>query len=150
MKTKIGLSRNSCYFLLLILIISCDPYDNKLKVFNNSKFNIYFYYTCDSSLNDLVFLGNGFIKNSDNDSMNINSYHFVEKKSFKKFRQWGINGWKHYIKECKVQEINFYFFCDSVLRKYSDIEIKQKKLYAKHIMYTVKELEKNNWTVTFP
>jgi len=121
-----------------------------LRIVNNSDTDIYFFYTLNDSLKDLAIFRNGYYKNSKGDSTYVQSDQYVCKKSFERIYQKGFNAWIDYFGDSKNGKIHFYIFADSVVNKYSDDEIKCKKMYERHFIYTKEELIRNGWTVTFP
>jgi hypothetical protein len=145
-----GYLKNIVYILLIItLVYNCDPTDARLRIVNDSTLGIYYFYSCDSSLNDLhIFRRN--IYKDDRDGKYIQSHQFIEEKSFRNVGERGFNAWIHFFDDCKGNKIHIYIFADSIVSNYSDIEIKYQKLYIKHFRYTLTELERNNWTIIYP
>lgn len=136
--------------IITCLLYSCDPADNRLKIVNQSDTDIYFFYSCDSTLNDLNLFRSGHYQNSQGDSVYISSDHFIKEGSFRNIPNRGFNAWTNYVKNCNEGKIHLFFFTDSVVRKYSYNEIKAKKLFERHLIYTVDKLKKNNWIITYP
>ncbi|MFN7913258.1 MAG: hypothetical protein ACK5QC_15650 [Bacteroidota bacterium] len=134
---------------ILIASISCDPGDQRLKIINKSKSDIYLYYTCTKDLNELKIFRNGYYKNSKGDSEFVKSSDFVSKGSIHKIKKLGYKAWEKYVKSCKNNELQFYIFTDSLVSKYTDDEIKKKLLYSKHYVLNLNELEKLNWTIVY-
>ena len=135
---------------IVFIMSSCDPADNRLKLVNNSNTDIYFFYSCDTLLNNLDMFKSGYYYDSKGDSTYISSNHFIEKKTFRNIPNRGFNAWKHYLNNCKDQKIYFFIFNDSIVSKYSYDEIRDKRLFEKCLIYTLNDLKQNNWTITYP
>jgi hypothetical protein len=151
MRKKIKILFRTAIFSIAILIIyCCDPADNRLKVINNSNVDIYFFYTCDTSLNDLTIFKNGYYHNSKGDSTYTVSDQYVKSNAFLNIPMRGINAWQHYIRDCKSNRISIFFFTDSIVNKYSCEEIKNRKLYEKSVTYSLDDLRKNKWIINYP
>ena len=134
----------------LLIVSSCDPADNRLKIINNSNSDIYYYYSCDSSLENLHIYRTGYYTNSLGDSTYVIG-SLVKKNSFRKLiMRLGLKAWIHYVKDCPNHELNVYIFSDSTVMKYSDIEIKDKRLFKNHFIMSLKDLKQNDWTVRYP
>jgi hypothetical protein len=80
----------------------------------------------------------------------VTSNEFIESKSFNNIPKRGFNAWENYIRNCPNQNINIYFFADSAVVKYSNEDIKDLKLFEKHMNLTLRDLEKDDWTIKFP
>jgi len=137
-------------FLMCFLLISCDPADNRLIIANKSNSDIYFFYSCDSSLRDLTIFRNGYYKDSAGDSVYVQSNLYVEKKLTRNIPKRGLNAWSNGLNSCEGGIIHFYIFTEQIANRYSDSEIIDKKMYDKHFTFTIKELKQNNWTITYP
>lgn len=138
------------YLIIIFLIWNCDPADNRLKIVNNSSTDIYYYYTCDSSMKDFEIYRAGYYKSNVGDSIYLEADQYVKKRSFQKIPLKGINAWERYVNSCINGEIHFYIYLDSVVNKYTDNAIKHERMYERHYVSTIKDLKKNDWTVTYP
>jgi len=150
MNQKISFLKLEIIVIISCLLYSCDPADNRLRIVNQSNTDIYFFYSCDSALNDLNLFRSGYYQNSKGDSSYILSDHLIKKGSFRNIPNRGFNAWTNYVKDCNEGKMHLFFFTDSIVRKYSYDEIKAKKLFERHLIYTADKLKKNNWTVTYP
>jgi hypothetical protein len=150
MKNKIFNAYSVLLISLVILLECCDPADNRLKIVNNSNSDIFFYYACDSTLSDFEIFRSGNYSNAEGQITYIIAHQTVQAKSFVNIPLKGINAWTKYIKCCPKNEMNFYFILDSIVAKHTDIEIRNSKLYQKHINITLDELKHHDWTVYFP
>ncbi len=135
--------------LLVLLLNRCDMADNRLKIINNSNSDIYFFCSCDTTPNNLAFLRNGYYKNSRGDSSHITANEYIKKNSFKNIKKRGRNAWLDFVNNCPNRKIHFYIFSDSTLGRYSDAEIKKRKLFEKHFSYTIKELDEDGWAIKY-
>jgi len=132
----------SCLFL-----IGCDPVD-RMKIINESSEAIYYFYSCDNSLRDLYIYRDSLYIDQ-RDGKFLRSHQYIVKDTFKYIGIRGFHGeWERYIDECKGNKIHFFIFSDSTVKKYSNQEIRYRKLYSKHYTFTKEELEHNNWTIT--
>ena len=146
------ITRLNIFYLLIILFYSCTSPsgDDKLKIINNSDDGIYFYYSCDSVLNELHIYRNGI--NYSYDSIYIISDQYVKSKSSVNVlnKILGRDAWNVYVTRCKSKLLNIFIFSESTVNKYSDDSLRQNKLYIKRMSFTLEDLEKNNWVVTYP
>jgi hypothetical protein len=150
-KTKSKYQNITILLITFLIVSSCDPADNRLKIINDSNSDIYFTCSCDSSLENVKIFRNGYYSNSIGDSVYVTSDGFVERKSYKNIpRRLGFDAWIYYVKKCPNQEISLYFFLDSIVTKYTDTEIKDLKLFEKHVILSLKDLKQNNWTIIYP
>ncbi len=125
------------------------PRDKRLKITNMSNENIYFYYSCDTVLNELHIFRNGTYSNKREGSYYVLSDLYVKSKSsVNVFSDYiGHDGWPIYLSRCKSKTLNIFIFSESMVNKYSDDSLRVNKLYIKRMSFTIKELEKNNWVV---
>jgi hypothetical protein len=137
-------------FFFLLVCCSCDLGDNRLKIVNNSDTNIYIYYSCDSSLNDLKIFRNGYSKDNKGDSTYTISDEFVNKDSFIKVPRLGHNSWPRFLSDCNEKTLYVFFFSDSIVCKYSDYELKQKRIFNKFKSVSYDSLKTDNWTIVYP
>jgi len=136
--------------ITFLIIFGCDPADNRFCFKNNSNIDVYIYYSCDTSLNNLYWYRSGLYWDPlRRDSIYVKSQQYVEKFSSQKIVERGFNAWRGYLKDCKGK-IYLYVFPDSIFYMYPLDEIKKRKMYLKRMELTLKELEAKNWTVTFP
>ena len=108
----------SVLMLVFIILISCDPVDTRLKIINKSNSDIYFFYSCDSSLTNLKIFRNGYYSNSIGDSVYVTADQIIKKHSSLNIgKRLGFGAWKSFVNSCPNQEINFYFFADSIVSR---------------------------------
>ncbi len=63
---------------------------------------------------------------------------------------WSKEKWDHRLTHSYNKKLNFYFFDNEILKKYSSIDsLLQNKLWIKEISLSKEELEQNNWLVVF-
>ncbi len=82
---------------LVFLINSCDFYDNRLKIINNSTRDIYFTFTCDSSLEKGQILQTryySYYSTLKADSA-YNVLESIKSESRINYRMWGFRGWSN-------------------------------------------------------
>ena len=135
---------------LIAVISSCDPADNRLMVVNNSSTDIYVFYSCDSSLKNIQMLRNGYFSNEKGDSIYIQADEYVQKMSTQNIPRKGFRAWKHYLANCVNGEIHFFIYLDSAVNKHTEEELKNRRMYVKHFVYSLDELEKNSWKIRYP
>jgi len=151
MKQKIGLTFQMLLFAIIFFTIeSCDPADNRLKIVNNSNTDIYFFYSCDSSLNNLNLFKTGYYRNSIGDSTFITSDHLINKRADRKVPMRGLNAWEQYLNNCNNKEIYIYIFLDSIVNKFPPDEISKRRMYEKCFNYNAYDLKQINWTIVYP
>jgi len=140
-------------FLSIILsIYSCDPADDRLQIINDSDSDIYFFYDCNNNLDNLNITRNKVYPSlNSGDSLHLISSSFIKKNSSRHIpKRLGNDAWIYYVKNCPNREISIYFFLDSTINYYSDNQIRNQKLYIKHVSMSLEELNKNNWTIKYP
>ncbi len=146
MKKHIYLKKEIFYicFTLLLMLNYCDPADNKLIITNNTNKPIYFYYTCNNSLDDLYINKNEYKK----DSIILFSAQYIKPKSDIKVLMMGWpNPWKKYL--IKNKYLYVFIFSEDIIRKFPIDSVKKHELFIKKFRYTLEELEKNKWVIIF-
>ncbi len=131
------------YLSFIYLFFSCDPADNKLKIINNLKTNLYFYYSKDTTLTDLKIVRNGYYKNRTGDSTYIQSSYYINNLDSVSVLKRGYKSWNKFLND--NENLNIFYFIDTTVNKYSDSIIIKHNLYYKHKSYSKYELEKSNW-----
>jgi hypothetical protein len=135
-------------FTFFVLLYSCDPSDNRLKIINKSNSDVYAYISCDSLLTDFKLFRNGYYKNNVGDSTYVISDEFIKRDTFMNIPKFGRNAWERYVEDCPNRRLNLYVFDDTIIHTHTDAEISFLKLYRHHIGMTHSELEESNWTIT--
>jgi hypothetical protein len=133
-----------------ILLSNCDPGDNRLEITNNSNRNIYVYYSCDSTLNDLSIFRNGYYHDYPGDSLYMTSNYYIKTHTSKNIDKRGLNAWVSYINKCENKQLHLFIFSDTVVSKFSDSVIRNNKMYEKHIVLAKSELNQRHWKVIYP
>ena len=134
-------------FTFWILIISCDPADNRMKIINKTNSDVYIYYSCDTLLTEFKLFRNGYYKNNRGDSTYVTSDKYVKQDTSINIVKRGLNAWEKYIEDCPNQQLNLYVIDDSIALKNTDDEIRSGRLYRSHFVKTLLQLKKCNWTV---
>jgi hypothetical protein len=140
-------------FLSIILsICSCDPADDRLQIVNDSDSDIYFFFDCSNNLDNFNISRNTIYPSlKSGDSIRGISNSFIKKNSSRHIpKRLGNDAWIYYVKNCPNRKINIYFFLDSTVNYYSDSQIRNQKLYVKHVSMSLEELDQNNWTIEYP
>jgi len=57
--------------------------------------------------------------------------------------------WEEYIKTCDSQKIRYYIIKKDSIDKYGWKEIFKKNIYNKKYLFTIEDLDKLNWTITY-
>jgi len=136
--------------ITFLIIFGCDPADNRFCFKNNSNIDVYIYYSCDTSLDNMHWFKSGIYWDPmSKDSINMEGDLTIRKGMSKRVVERGFNAWRGYLKDCKGK-IYVYVFPDSIFYRYPLDEIKRRRMYIKRMELTLKELEAKNWTVTFP
>ena len=131
--------------LLIILMLGCDPIDDRLFVINKS--------------NDTIFYSL-----STNDSVTINPIRILESKdtiynescivlpdSFSKHGLIGTNEWEYFInQDCKDSNLRVFIFEKKMLVGIPWDTIVEKQEYSKKYKFNVEELKKLNWRIEYP
>ena len=134
-------------FIIIVVSNRCDPADNRLQVYNHSDSSIYFFYSCDSSLNDLYIYKNIYNVSNVRKSVKIFSDQFVNSESKKSVMQMGNNGWPNYLKNC--ERLYVFIFSENIINKYPVDTIKKCKMYKKRLKFTLNDLVQSNWNVIY-
>jgi len=136
---------------LVLFILSCEPAEDKLVIINNSDENIYLHYSCNNTFNDLNLFKSGYYQNKTNiDSVYVENDLFIKSGTTKRIIERGFNAWNGYLKDCEENKIYLFFFSESVVETYSNDEIKNKRMYEKKFVLTLKELKEKDLKITYP
>lgn len=132
--------RKVIFPLLFLFFVSCDYYDSKLHIINNSDNLIYVKIEQDTILSDPI--------NSDFGYANPN--YKILPDSSKRFIQPGSpNAWDQYLIRSKDTSITCFIFLKDTLDKYSWETIKEMELYSYKQTLKLEELKKKNWIIEF-
>lgn len=131
MKTKI-------LIIIVIIFISCDYFDNRLKIKNNSNYAIAFDFSQDTIFNSI---------NNVQAVLNNN----IQPIGIKYFSMPGSRrSWSNYINNSKNKKLNIFIFSvDTLYKFYNWNYIISNKLYKRY-EFTEDELDKMNWTIEYP
>jgi hypothetical protein len=133
MKYKLILSN----ILLLISLMSCDFFDRRLIIKNQSQKNI----RVDYSLDTLLSLeGNQTFILTENDVQ-------IGKK--KNFLNNGKNGWEIQANESVDKKLHIFIMSEDTLYKYDAKTIVKLQKYEKRIDISIAELKAKNWEVVY-
>jgi hypothetical protein len=122
--------------VLLFTCFSCvyDSADNKLKIINSTKSDLYILDYDTSSLEDYP-----------NELLNLERSFFL-KDSIK--IMWLHNEtWEDYIKGARNHKLNLFVISPDTIKKYTKDEIINGEKYTKVLSYSLKEIEKMKWKV---
>lgn len=132
------------FILLVILGTSCDPYDNRLTIVNDSNDTIYFV------LSDDLRLKSHPIWISQSDTLWTHT-NFIKPFQQVKMAKLGRNGWDKYINEsCNDSTIHIFFFQRSILNQKNQNDLVTKQLWSLKKSYKLKEIEELEWKIRFP
>lgn len=149
MKPKMYLLKIIALALTTLTLFKCDPADNRLKIVNNSNKDIYFYYSCDSSLIDFKIFRTGYYKNNLGDSAFTKADYFIKSDNSINVMRRGFNAWNNYLKKCTGQTLYVSFVTDSIVSNYTDTEIVELGLINKQISLSRIELKENGWIINY-
>jgi len=130
-------------FILITSVVmlagTCDYNDNRLKIKNNSAYDIAFDYSTDTIL--------------EQDFTNFNSIindKIMPGEVANQLLPGSTNAWPFLIKKSKNNKLNVFIFNNDTLLKYNDREyIRNHKLYKRYSL-TEEELNEINWIIEYP
>ncbi|MBL4709505.1 MAG: hypothetical protein JKY48_13805 [Flavobacteriales bacterium] len=129
--------------LIIVSLVSCDQFDDKLKIVNNSKDLIYYIKT-----DTLVFKNNP-VKLRNKDTL-WDHMRYVKPFEEKSIISLGKNSWESLInKELNDSSIVLYFFSDSLLKTISFDTIRKYQIHSGVKKLKVNDLEKINWKIIY-
>lgn len=135
------------FILILYLISACEISDVRLKIKNKASYPIYYLYSQGLTLNNLERVS---LLSDANNNLSDTSYaDYVSTNSTATVATYNMR-WEDYIKKTPGEKVTFFFFPADTLKKYNWEEIVQGKRYSGKKSYTIKELEKSNWVITYP
>jgi hypothetical protein len=131
------------FFLILALITSCDPYDDRLNLVNNSENDIFYSISKTDSFskrsNPLRIVGNDTV---------LNESLFIKSKSEVKEMMLGRNSWEEFVKnECDNGKLRIFIFNDSLINKNNWDSIVKNQSFSKKYSHSFESLIKNQWRV---
>ena len=128
-----------CIFILCLLAFTCDHYDGRLMIVNNSSLIIVTHFSGDSIIKDLdnEFIGSYLAKRL---SIGDTLKRIIP----------GRNAWQNMVKNSPNGKLNVFVVPYDTLRKYRDWDsIREKGLYER-FGYTLEELKRSKWLVEYP
>jgi hypothetical protein len=144
------MKKNSFYsFLLIVLLTACAGPDDRLSIKNTSNGKIYVefssdsnYYTIDEKLRSLY-------SEDTYDTMKNAFLIPIKAKESYRIKLTQKEGWEKMAYRSETDKIYFFIAKDSIVNEYGS------KLVLKHHLceregYTLDELKKLNWVVTYP
>lgn len=140
--------RKNLIILFLFAFIGCDPYDNRLKIINNSSETIFVELSEDESFS---YSKSPIVIDSLTKDTLWHYMQFVSPMDSLRIPQLGKKSWEKNINKYYKDSILTVFIFDSKLLREKPFEvIASEKLYSKKFRYKVKDLEKINWRLIFP
>ena len=126
-------------------MMSCDDAYVPLKIENKTTKPVYYVYSKGYTLNNLdrIYLFRDTINHLDTLYENLLSPNSITT----------INGpfrWEGYVETTPGDKINFFFFSRDTLSMYSWDEIAKKNLYTAMGSYSIDDLNKMGWKITYP
>ncbi|TKG95775.1 hypothetical protein EYV94_05640 [Puteibacter caeruleilacunae] len=125
---------------LLTLAATCDYYDNRLQIKNNSSETI-----------TVVFSEDTLLPAGKNKIITLLLKDKIESgKTVRKNKPGSKNAWPFLIKRSTNQKLNIFFINADTLSKNNNwTNIKDNQAYERK-EYTLNELENNNWLIVYP
>ncbi len=139
---------NYLCFLLIILLTSCLEQDNRLKVSNNTDSRVYIEFSRDSCFSNIK----NKLENIHEDRYNsiYNAFiKYVEANDTTRIGLMRKDGWPKLLNSTDNKTIFFFIIQDSIVSKYGSKYVIKHNLCERKA-YTLEELEKSNWVVTYP
>lgn len=121
-------------FVLLISCIGHKTDGRYITTHNNSTNSIYCFYT-KKELNSLI----DSIPNMGKESLPKEDVISIIVLPF----------WEEYIKTCDNQKLRYYIIKKDSVDKYGWKEIFKKNIYNKKYLFTIKDLDSLNWSITY-
>ncbi len=142
------MKNNILIFSLFLVLNGCDFIDDRFKIINKSEQGIYYSYSCDSFL---IYppTKNGIFKTNKDEKSFVYGDYVLPDSSRNIIKIGAINAWKGYLNRCN-NEIYVFIFKKNVIESFDWDTIRKNKMYSKRYVFTYSELEKNNWTITYP
>ncbi len=129
------------YFLLsslILLIVGCDYYDDRLIINNKTATNIYVAFSKDTVIN----IG-------ENNTFMIPDY-FVKAFTKKNIVEPGSKkAWEFFAEKSLNKQLHIFILTEDTLKKYDASTIIKKRKYERRIDVGVKELEAKKWEVLY-
>lgn len=123
--------------------------DDRLVFNNNSTYDVYLYFSCNESLDDLkLFRPDYYWAEHLQDSVYMQSDFLVEQSSSRNIVARG--SWVNFFKSCESDVMYLYVIKDSIVMNYTDREIRDKKLYEKKIKISLNDLKSSDWNISYP
>lgn len=142
--------RSNITLVLLLAAVSCDPFDDKLVITNQSDHKLYYTITPYAELSTL------YQKTLSEQGIQINYQNVVkeiEPNTSKNEMHMGHRGkaWKNYIKNtCENGKLRIFTFSIDTLKRYDFKNIIDHKRFLLKREFTINDLEKINWEVKLP
>ena len=130
------------YLAAILVLISCDRGDGKLKIVNNSDDDIYYLDQCNDTITSYPIE----YKNDKIDSLFSNLLKVKE--------EYGLivvnTKWEYFINnQCNDSTIRIYFFKKELVENVDKETFLKRQVYSKKFKLTVKDLERMNWRVVY-
>lgn len=141
--------KKNTIIIIMIMLISCDPVDDRLQIVNKSQNTIFYLYSkSDRMFPPLTHIKKYHIENGD--SIEYDIHNKVAPNSTKFIRILGKKVWENYINTlCEDSTLRIFLFSKDTLEKYDWNYIEYNKMYLKKYYITVKYLEKQNWQIVY-
>lgn len=135
--------------LFSILLTSCNHRDNRLQFKNNSRNLIYVDAYADSDFSKMTeYFEKAYTKEAYDTTFNAFGL-YVNPSGVETIQLMRKDGWERMVDWSETEKIYFFIIQDSIANKYGS------KYVIKHHLcetqaYTLEELRKSNWVVTYP
>lgn len=144
MKQTIQHTRYLLSLIFILFLSSCDRFDGKLIIANQTNEIIFFYVSETDSIS-----GYSPIRVYNNDTI-LEESDLIQPNSSMRQYLMGNNVWETYINEkCQDSTLRVFFFQEELITKIPWDTIIEKQLYSRKIENSVSELEKLNWKVAY-
>lgn len=151
MKTHCNHNKLVLLYILVFLVISCDPGDSRLKVKNLSDEPIFVMYYHDTLLPPEKLCPKvSYIKGMDTITYNNCSSRIVSDTTIPLYIRT-FRAWEKYINDqCTDQKVRIFIFSDSVMNYVPWDTIKKRNLFLKRYDLSLDSIKRMDWVITYP
>lgn len=124
------------FILLASFISSCDFYDYRLRICNQSEHDAYAIDYDTSTLDDYP-------------NFRLDGKQCFLPKDSTISVMTNRGGWPNHIKSARNKKLNIFYIAPDTIKKYSKEYIIKKRMYIQVRSYTLEELIKSNWLIIY-
>jgi hypothetical protein len=128
--------------LLCIFYSSCEEYDYRLNIYNNTQKELFFTISQETNYYDNSFKMPALKNDNPEDYCT-----FLMPGDSIRLQNFGKKSWNNYVNNSSSKSLHLFYFSKNSIKNNSWNKIYNNRLYFKHKEYKISDLEKTGWVI---